>query len=189
MTGLKDVQSTNGQVVISFTLKVQYIHNKACRMSKTKDVPFVSGSIIWIKQIERQLLLYLKRIEYVLGKGWETHIEGQKLKSDGDNFKHQLDTQVIFDDWVSKVQQKNITINGRIYQIEVSRAKASMLKLKINFSPEVITLAKEVRNLKHLGFRIPLPIVNKAHQANQLYPFAISLIECICVYEKICSRV
>jgi dynein heavy chain 1 len=38
--------------------------------------------------------------------------------------------------------------------------------------------------LKNLGFRVPLAIVNKAHQANQLYPFAISLIESVRTYER-----
>lgn len=58
------------------------------------------------------------------------------------------------------------------------------MKLKVNFLPEIIQLAKEVRNLKNLGFRVPLAVVNKAHQANQLYPFAISLIESVRTYER-----
>lgn len=64
-----------------------------------------------------------------------------------------------------------------------------MLKLKVNFLPEIITLSKEVRNLKWLNFRVPLAIVNKAHQANQLYPFAISLIESVRTYERTCEKV
>ena len=35
----------------------------------------------------------------------------------------------------------------------------------MNFLPEVIQLSKEVRNLKNLGFRVPLAIVNKAQKA------------------------
>ena len=46
-----------------------------------------------------------------------------------------------------------------------------------------------MRNLKWLGFRIPLAIVNKAHQANQLYPFAISLIESVRTYERTNEKV
>ena len=46
-----------------------------------------------------------------------------------------------------------------------------------------------MRNLKWLGFRVPLAIVNKAHQANQLYPFAISLIESVHTYERACDRI
>ena len=46
-----------------------------------------------------------------------------------------------------------------------------------------------MRNLKWLGFRVPLAIVNKAHQANQLYPFAISLIESVRTYERTNEKV
>lgn len=46
-----------------------------------------------------------------------------------------------------------------------------------------------MRNLKWLSFRVPLAIVNKAHQANQLYPFAISLIESVRTYERTCEKV
>jgi hypothetical protein len=65
----------------------------------------------------------------------------------------------------------------------------NILKLKVNFLPEIITLSKEVRNLKNLGFRVPITIVNKAHQANLLYPFAISLIESIRTYERTLEKV
>jgi hypothetical protein len=36
---------------------------------------------------------------------------------------------------------------------------------------------------------VPLAIVNKAHQANQLYPFAISLIESVRTYERTLEKV
>ena len=64
------------------------------------------------------------------------------------------------------------------------REYQTQLILQVNFLPEIIQLSKEVRNLKNLGFRVPLAIVNKAHQANQLYPFAISLIESVRTYER-----
>ncbi len=79
-------------------------------MSTIWDLPPTSGSIIWAKQVERQLNTYMKRVEdvlgefcfqfllrmlqvlklsllVILGKGWENHVEGQKLKSDGDSFR------------------------------------------------------------------------------------------------------
>ena len=90
------------------------------------------------------------------------------------------------------MQQRNLGVSGRIFTIESTRVRGragSVLKLKVNFLPEIITLSKEVRNLKWLGFRVPLAIVNKAHQANQLYPFAISLIESVRTYERTCEKV
>ncbi|KAK6637160.1 Dynein heavy chain, cytoplasmic [Polyplax serrata] len=172
--------------------KVQYPQSKACRMSGVRDIPPVAGSIIWAKQIDRQLTAYLRRVEDVLGKGWESHIEGQKLKADGDSFRLKLNTTEIFEDWARRVQQRNMGVPGRIFTIETARSRTgrgNILKLKVNFLPEIITLSKEARNLRHLGFRVPLAIVNKAHQANTLYPFAISLIESIRTYERTLEKI
>lgn len=72
-------------------------------MSKVRDLPPVSGSIIWARQIDRQLSAYMRRVEDVLGKGWENHVEGQRLKADGDSFRQKLNTQELFDDWSRKV--------------------------------------------------------------------------------------
>ncbi|GJQ76160.1 hypothetical protein Trydic_g1905 [Trypoxylus dichotomus] len=166
--------------------KVQYPQSNSARISKVRDLPPVAGSIIWARQIDHQLTTYLRRVEDVLGKGWENHIEGQKLKADGDSFRAKLNTQEIFDDWARNVQQRNLGVPSRIFTIEAVRSRSgrgNILKLRVNFLPEIITLAKEVRNLKCLGFRVPLAIVNKAHQANQLYPFAISLIESVRTYD------
>ncbi|VDN43195.1 unnamed protein product [Gongylonema pulchrum] len=93
------------------------------------------------------------------------------MKLEGDNFRQKLNTQHIFDDWVARVQAKNISLTGRVFIIEKRQKDGKIaLNLKVNFS-------NDVRNMKHMGFRIPLKIVNTAHQANLLYPFAISLLE------------
>lgn len=39
------------------------------------------------------------------------------------------------------------------------------------------------------AYRVPLTIVNKAHQANQIYPYAISLIESVRTYERTLEKV
>ena len=99
-------------------------------------------------QIERQLNAYLKRVEDVLGKGWENHVEGKALKGDGDSFRLKLNTQELFDDWQRKVTSKQLGVSGHIFDIESVRSrqqgKGNVLKLKVNFMPEIITLAKEV---------------------------------------------
>ncbi|RUS77140.1 hypothetical protein EGW08_015096 [Elysia chlorotica] len=171
--------------------KVQYAQNQACQMSKVRDFPPVSGSINWARQIERQLNALMHRVEDVLGKGWEKHVDGQKLKADGDSFKAKLNTQELFEEWTRKVQNKQLTVIGKIYTITSVRVpnKGNILKLGVNFQREIIQLSKEVRNLRWLGFRVPLANVNKAHQANQLYPFAISLMESVQSYDKTLKKV
>ncbi|XP_066588007.1 dynein heavy chain, cytoplasmic-like isoform X2 [Prorops nasuta] len=173
--------------------KAQYAGSKCCKMSLVRGLPPVTGPIIWAKQIDYQLTMSLKRVEDVLGKGWEDHIEGRKVKADGDSFRMKLSTQEIFDDWARKVQQQNLVVAGCIFTIESVRSRTdgggSVLKLKVNFLPEIITLSKEVRNLRNLGFRVPQAIVNKAHQVNYVYPFAISLIESIRTYERTLEKI
>jgi dynein heavy chain 1 len=66
--------------------KIQYPQSKAYKMSGVRDLPPVAGSIIWARQIDRQLTAYMRRVEDVLGRGWENHVEGQKLKADGDRY-------------------------------------------------------------------------------------------------------
>ena len=120
----------------------------SCRMSGVRDLPPIAGSIIWAKQIDRQLSAYMRRVEDVLGKGWENHVEGQKLKADGDSFRMKLNTQEIFDDWARKVQQRNLSVTGRIFAIDNYRARTgrggNSLRLRVNFLPEIIQLSKEV---------------------------------------------
>lgn len=63
------------------------------------------------------------------------------------------------------MQQRNLGVSGRIFAIESVRARSSktgtILKLKVNFLPEIITLYKEVRNLKNLGFRYDFKYILK----------------------------
>jgi dynein heavy chain 1 len=75
--------------------KLKYNTSEAFHMSQIRDLPPVSGAIIWARQLERQLNTYLQRVEDVLGKGWESDVEGQKLKADGENFRRELNTDPV----------------------------------------------------------------------------------------------
>lgn len=52
----------------------------------------------------------MRRVEDVLGKGWENHVEGQRLKADGDSFRQKLNTQELFDDWSRKVGSLHVNL-------------------------------------------------------------------------------
>ncbi|XP_066586421.1 dynein heavy chain, cytoplasmic-like isoform X2 [Prorops nasuta] len=179
--------------VLHEKFKAQYASSKCCKMSLVRDLPPVAGYIIWVKQFDYQLTMYLKRVEDVLGKGWENLIEGRKLKAEGDSFRMKLSTQETFDDWTRKVQQQNLDTSGCIFTIESVRSRTgrggSVLKLKVNFLPGIITLMKEVRSLTNLGFSMPQDIIKNTHQASQVYPFAISLIETIKIYERTLEKI
>jgi dynein heavy chain 1 len=64
------------------------------------------------EQIERQLLTYMKRVEDVLGKGWELYAEGQKLQSESAAFRRKLDTRPVFEAWLHDINRRDMVSTG-----------------------------------------------------------------------------
>ncbi|TDL28910.1 hypothetical protein BD410DRAFT_738739 [Rickenella mellea] len=160
--------------------KTQYRFSEAYHMAQMRDLPPIAGAIIWARQIERQLLTYMKRVEDVLGKGWELYAEGQKLHSERDAFRKKLDTRPVYDAWLHDINRRDMGVNGRLF--EIVRLRGGGFQLAVNFDPQIITLFKEVRNLLWLNFSVPHPITNMAKDAKRVYPHAVSLMETVRTY-------
>eukprot|EP00741_Cyanophora_paradoxa_P023561 tig00021590_g22758.t1 len=164
--------------------KTDYSMSEASYMSHVRDIPPVSGAIIWARQIERQLGTYMQRLQDVLGEQWSTHRDGQKLKEEGEAFGKKLNAQAMFDAWVGEMEARAFSFEGRIFSLS---EKAGALSLAVNFDPQVITLFKEVRNLHTMGFHIPYKILLVSNEARELYPFAMSLSETMRTYKQAVS--
>lgn len=149
-------------------------------MSQMRDLPPISGAIIWAKQIDRQLQTYMKRVEDVLGKGWELYAEGQKLQSESQAFRKKLDTRPVFEAWLHDINRRDMGVNGRLF--EIVRLRGGGFQLAVNFDPQIITLFKEVRNLLWQNFQVPHAITNMAKDAKRVYPHAVSLMETVRTY-------
>eukprot|EP01133_Synstelium_polycarpum_P001082 gene1082-1226_t len=172
--------------VLHEKFKMQYNNSEAFYMSNLRDLPPVSGAIIWARQIERQLDTYMRRVEDVLGESWESDAEGQKLKAEGDQFRSKLNTDHIFNKWVADTQSRSFEVSGKILTVV---KKGNKLSLDINFDSHIIMLFKEVRNLHWLGFRVPLNISFISSGAKQVYPFAVSLKETLRTYTQTCGKI
>ena len=157
--------------------KQQYGHSEAHAMAQLRDLPPIAGAIIWARQIERQLDVYMKKVENVLGEEWTLQTEGQKLEAESMMFRKKLDTRPIFESWLQDTQRRRISISGRLFNIIQNRAMGNTLELAINFDPQVIVLFKEVRNLLWLNYQIPHAISSISRDAKGIYPYAISLME------------
>ena len=159
--------------------KLQYGHSEAYAMSQLRDLPPVAGSIVWARQIERHLDNYMRKVEDILGPDWHLHAEGEKLQAESKYFRKKLETKQVFDAWYNGVVRKNISISGRLFRINKSRATGNSFELAVNFDGEVIALFKEVRNLRWLRFPIPHAISNVSKDAKHVYPFAVGLMETV----------
>jgi len=86
---------------------------------------------------------------------------------------------------LSKVQNKCKTPNNKLFIVEKLQRDGKVINhLKVNYAPETIVIAKEVRNLKNMGFRLPFKVMSLAHNASTTYTYAISLLESISVYDS-----
>ncbi|KAJ3124711.1 hypothetical protein HK098_000907 [Nowakowskiella sp. JEL0407] len=171
-----------------------YAQSNTNSMSALRDLPPVSAQIVWVRQLDRQLDLYMKRVEDVLGSGWQTYTDGQKLQIECENFKKKLETKIIFDAWVARISQRDLSFNGRIFEVtkSLSRSKPQVpvLTLRVRFDNVLFSgLFKEVRNLKFLNFNIPHPINIQTKNARKVYPFAVSLMESLKTWQKTCELV
>ncbi|KAI2473006.1 cytoplasmic dynein heavy chain [Annulohypoxylon bovei var. microspora] len=159
--------------------KQQYGHSEAHAMAQLHDLPPVSGAIIWARQIERQLDNYMKKVEDILGSDWALHTEGQKLQTESELFRKKLNTQTIYKAWIEDVQRKQISIAGRLFNINKVRAANNALDLSVNFDAQIIALFKETRNLGWQNFNVPHAVNNIAKDAKRVYPYAVSLMESV----------
>ena len=149
-------------------------------MSQMRDLPPISGAIIWARQIDWQLQTYMKRVEDVLGKGWELYAEGQKLQSESSAFRKKLDVRPVYDAWLHDINRRDMGVGGRLF--EIVRLRGGGFQLAVNFDPQIITLFKEVRNLLWQNFQVPHAITNMAKDAKRVYPHAVSLMETVRTY-------
>lgn len=166
-----------------------YRNSQAYHMSQMRDIPSVSSAIIWARQIERQLLTYMKRVEDVLGRGWESYAEGHKLQVESAAFRAKLDTRPLYEAWVAEITRRgNLTVDGRLFDVVRGRAPAENVQgdlyLVVQFDPQVIALFKEVRALIWLGYPVPLTISHRAKDAKRVYPHAVSLMESVRIYTQ-----
>ncbi|CAG8238014.1 unnamed protein product [Penicillium salamii] len=159
--------------------KQQYGNSEAHAMAQLRDLPPVSGAIIWTRQIEHQLDGYMRKVENVLGENWHLHAEGQKLQAEGNLFRKKLDTRPVFESWLWDVQRRHITIAGRLFNVVRNRSAGNTLELAVNFDAQIIALFKEVRNLIWLNFQVPHAVSNISKEAKRVYPYAISLMESV----------
>jgi dynein heavy chain 1, cytosolic len=156
-------------------------------LSRARDIPPVSGSIIWARQIERQLLKYLHRVKDILGDQWKSHIDAKELIRESEHFRQKLTSSDVFDQWRRDVEsQGDLQLTGRILDIQ---KRQGSFQLQLQFDERVATLFKEVRNLQWLGFSIPVTILNQAIGAKQSYPFAMSLQETLRSFQQTQTKI
>jgi dynein heavy chain 1 len=117
-----------------------YNSSLAAKMGSIRDLPPLSGRIIWFRNIERHLKAYMQRVSNVLGegvlvllvatrssfisfcgKGWEDHPDGKKLKEESDNFRAVINTQKLYDEWETTAAHCKFDRNDKLFTVRSKR--------------------------------------------------------------------
>ncbi|RDW42381.1 dynein heavy chain, N-terminal region 1-domain-containing protein [Yarrowia lipolytica] len=165
--------------------KRKYGNSETFEMAKLRDLPPIAGAIIWMKQLERQLDLYMSRVESVLGAGWQHYADGKVLHEESVVFRKSLDARVVYEAWIRGVKSRGS--GGPVFKISRESRESQELVLSVSFSPTSITLFKEVRNLLNMKFQVPHTLVSMANDAKTIYPFAVSLMDSVQVMDRTLS--
>lgn len=188
---IQEYQNSLIQIVVDDLRKLQsvyingYVKSDSAKVSTVRDIPLIAGSIIWTRQIERKLENSLKRIEDVLGRGWEQHSDGKNLRQSIDNFKNLLSQNKTFENWLKNVKNADtFDMYGKL--IVVKKLGAKNYEILANYDPEFFNLFKEVRYLQSINLRVPYSIKVKADETKLVYPYALTLQKVFRTYMKTC---
>jgi dynein heavy chain 1 len=169
--------------------KLRYDESQERETADLRDIPPLSGRIVWAQQIESQLSALMKRMEDVLGVGWEDQHDGKQLKEVCDELRNYLDVDHLFKEWV-KIQLKADTSDnfGKYsnYLVLVEEDVKHNRFLRVNFDAKQMQLFKEVRYLNWLlpklsaqsssiAKTIPSALKSQSAIAFARYPIAMAL--------------
>ncbi|AAS51484.1 ACR258Wp [Eremothecium gossypii ATCC 10895] len=143
-------------------------------LSRLNDIPPVSASIIWSKQLTKKLQNLTSRLGLILGEDWISTSEGSQIFVECSSIMKVLNTDKLFETWVSNVSSQNFLLDEPIFKILITNEE---YELHVNFDSVVGSLFKEVRNLMWMGFNVPSNIIKNSRRVRSLYPHAVMVSE------------
>ncbi|CAM9526710.1 unnamed protein product, partial [Phaeothamnion confervicola] len=165
----------------------RYEPSAARALAGLRDIPPLAGKVLWARQIERQLALLVRRVEAVLGPGWEQHTDGRQLRAVCDELLRNLDTQRLFLQWIEEWRAELLRRSGTARLLEwvllVGRDRMGLLQPEVNFDEKTVALFKEVRNLLWLNVQVP-EREQKILAKIQRYPSAVALRATLRSYQQ-----
>jgi dynein heavy chain 1, cytosolic len=196
-TLMKSVREDVKKLQDKFRLRYDESHEKIT--AELRDIPPLSGRIIWARQIENQLMMLMKRIQDVLGVGWEDHVEGKQLKDVCDELRGYLDTHQIYDEWITTQiktdHSKYSKVKDFLLLVDID-PRTTLKMLRLNFDEKQIMIYKEVKYLEWLlpslnvaQKTIPTTIRTRATEAYNRYPIALALESALISYHNANNKI
>ena len=160
-----------------------YASSAAATAAQLRDEPGVSGAVVWAREIERQLHVYLGRVQDVLGDGWEHYADGQRIRAESDAFAQKLDTRSLVNAWCDDMAKNIPKVEGPLLRVERARG-AHALRLAVHFDTRAAVFAREAHALTLLGALVPQALSGAALDVRRIYPYALALMHALRAIER-----
>ena len=179
--------------------RLRYDESQERVTADLRDIPPLSGRIIWARQIENQLSTLMARMRDVLGVGWEDHLEGKQLKQVCDELRNYLVTNQIYDEWLQKQlkadTKKSKAVKDFLLLVDED-PRSGQKYLKINFDETQVVVFKEVKYLEWLlpnmavaHKTIPSSIKSRSAETYTRYPVALALQSVLSSFHQATAKI
>jgi len=128
-------------------------------LNRIRGFPDISNKIIWTKQIERRLGIYMKRVEDVLGSNWKDLHQGKKLKQIGELLESSLQARQehYLTTWQAEIREIDAS-NEKAKNIFNIEQRIDRFHFYLDFNIQLLNLPQELNQLKIMDKKMPLSI-------------------------------
>ncbi|EPY50395.1 dynein heavy chain Dhc1 [Schizosaccharomyces cryophilus OY26] len=152
-------------------------------MHQLRDIPPVSGAIMWSSQVTRRLQKYFTQLDVILGNDWATYNEGSKLKSDAQSLQKNLDPLTIYKTWLNTLSLDVFDFTTPIFKI-VPVKELNCLELSVTLDSQLMMLIKEFRTLSSMGYEVPERFSKVISNSQKLQSVAANLSSSAKLYNQ-----
>eukprot|EP01054_Gregarina_sp_Poly1_P003174 Gregarina_sp_Poly_1__3173@NODE_18_length_21885_cov_39_980383_g16_i0_p1_GENE_NODE_18_length_21885_cov_39_980383_g16_i0NODE_18_length_21885_cov_39_980383_g16_i0_p1_ORF_typecomplete_len4767_score865_14AAA_6/PF12774_7/1_5e149AAA_6/PF12774_7/8_3e02AAA_6/PF12774_7/9_7DHC_N2/PF08393_13/4_2e02DHC_N2/PF08393_13/9_6e02DHC_N2/PF08393_13/4_6e02DHC_N2/PF08393_13/2_6e02DHC_N2/PF08393_13/1_9e118AAA_8/PF12780_7/2_6e03AAA_8/PF12780_7/5_6e02AAA_8/PF12780_7/7_5AAA_8/PF12780_7/2_2e91DHC_N1/PF08385_12/1_1e85DHC_N1/P len=142
------------------------------------DLPPSANFILWARSLEERVSRSLKRMGDILGRNWDEHREGQRLKSEALNFTKSLSSDQLFVKWQELMKSRH-KFDTSAKVLVVRSLGPDRYELDLNCDPLFMELWKEVRFMVAAELKPPFSLKASSDDSRMMYPAYVILQEAV----------
>ena len=157
----------------------QYTNSALLKVHQSKGIPPISGKIIWIQSIEKQMQVWINKLQLIVGK--QGTFEGNSLIQQSITFKSSLHYTHVLEEWHNSLQLTSVFDNTLFLLVrdiggDSSHSERTHGGIKVNFRMHHLNVYRECRNLLFMDIQCPLPLQQFSKEIKKVYPLVLGLM-------------
>eukprot|EP01053_Blabericola_migrator_P008291 Blabericola_migrator_1__8290@NODE_42_length_17171_cov_64_374065_g38_i0_p1_GENE_NODE_42_length_17171_cov_64_374065_g38_i0NODE_42_length_17171_cov_64_374065_g38_i0_p1_ORF_typecomplete_len4774_score977_70AAA_6/PF12774_7/1_1e148AAA_6/PF12774_7/8_3e02AAA_6/PF12774_7/17DHC_N2/PF08393_13/2_5e03DHC_N2/PF08393_13/7_2e118AAA_8/PF12780_7/1_4e03AAA_8/PF12780_7/1_4e03AAA_8/PF12780_7/27AAA_8/PF12780_7/8_4e92DHC_N1/PF08385_12/1_5e89DHC_N1/PF08385_12/65DHC_N1/PF08385_12/1_8e03DHC_N1/PF08385_12/2_2e02DHC_N1/PF08 len=152
------------------------------------DLPPAANYILWARSLTERVDRSLKRMSDVLGRNWEEHREGQKLKSEAHTFTKSLSWEQFFQRWQEYMKARH-KFDTATKVLTIRSLGPDRFELVVNCDQTFVELWKEVRFMVACDLKPPFSIKASSDDSRLMYPGYMVLTEAVRTIKQLAEKI